>query len=338
MKFWFSLSLVLGTFLSFNGWSQVLRLPTANRALFQNEGQENFFAPTPGKSWVSGTFGCVRTEGWQMHEGLDIRSVQKDRRGEPTDPVMATADGVVAYANRRSGLSNYGNYIILRHYIHGLELYSLYAHLSQVRSDLKPNTPVRAGETIGVMGRTSNTRQRIDKSRAHVHFEFDLLIHPQFASWYRQNFPGQRNDHGNWNGLNLVALDPQDIFLSQAKAGTNFNLLRHVQSQPELFKVWVNKSRFPWVQRHPGLVMRNPAAEKEGIAGFEVSINFNGLPFKLVPRSSNESRNLQRYQILSVNQKEAEANHCRKLLKKQNKNWTLTPTGLDLLDLLSYQP
>ena len=67
---------------------------------------------------------------------LRIRSVQRDRRGEPVDPVNATADGVVAYVNSRSGLSNYGNYVVLRHSIEGLEVYSLYAHLSVVRSGL----------------------------------------------------------------------------------------------------------------------------------------------------------------------------------------------------------
>ena len=36
---------------------------------------------------------AVRSDGWQIHEGLDIRCLQRDKHGEPTDPVMATADG-----------------------------------------------------------------------------------------------------------------------------------------------------------------------------------------------------------------------------------------------------
>src|SRR6185436_16440645 len=109
--------------------AQPFRLPTANRAIFETGGEARFFAPTPGKPWTSGGFGCVRTEGWQMHEGLDIRATQFDKAGEPTDPVLATADGVVGYINRRPSLSNYGNYIILRHSIDGIEVCSLYAHL-----------------------------------------------------------------------------------------------------------------------------------------------------------------------------------------------------------------
>src|SRR5258706_10704253 len=56
-------------------------LPTANHALYEPGQEEKFFVPTPGKSWTSGTFGCVRTEGWQLHEGLDIRCLQRDKKG-----------------------------------------------------------------------------------------------------------------------------------------------------------------------------------------------------------------------------------------------------------------
>ena len=86
--------------------AQTFHLPTANQALFEKGGGERFFVGTVGKPWMSGTFGCVRSEGWQMHEGIDIRCLQRDKRGEPTDPVLATADGTVAYISTRPSLSN----------------------------------------------------------------------------------------------------------------------------------------------------------------------------------------------------------------------------------------
>ena len=46
--------------------AQPFQLPTANRALFEKGGEERFFVGTTGKPWPSGTFGCVRTEGWQL--------------------------------------------------------------------------------------------------------------------------------------------------------------------------------------------------------------------------------------------------------------------------------
>ena len=53
--------------------AQPLQLPTANHALFESGGGERFFVGTTGNSWESGCFGCVRSEGGKMHEGLDIR-------------------------------------------------------------------------------------------------------------------------------------------------------------------------------------------------------------------------------------------------------------------------
>src|SRR5512137_3192660 len=144
-------------------------LPTANHALFEKGGEERFFVGTVGKPWMTGTFGCVRTSGWQMHEGIDIRCLQRDRRGEPADPVLATGDGTVAYISTRPSLSNYGNYLVLRHEVEGLEIYSLYAHLREIRRDLKIGHAVKAGEELGIMGRTANTRESISKERAHVH-------------------------------------------------------------------------------------------------------------------------------------------------------------------------
>src|ERR1700679_531130 len=131
------------------------QFPTANHALYQPGGELIFFAPTaPDKPWTSGSFGCVRDNATRMHEGLDIRHLQTDRRGEPTDPIMATADGTVVYFSKKPGLSNYGNYIVIRHVVEGVEIYSLYAHLSAVRAGLKIGEQVKGGEVIATMGRT----------------------------------------------------------------------------------------------------------------------------------------------------------------------------------------
>ena len=116
-----------------DGLAQPLEFPTANRALLEKSGGEAFFVGTVGKPWSSGTFGCVRSDGWQVHEGLDIRCLKRDRKGEPVDPVLATTDGTVAYFSTKPSLSNYGNYIVLRHSIEGLEIYSLYGHLREIR-------------------------------------------------------------------------------------------------------------------------------------------------------------------------------------------------------------
>jgi hypothetical protein len=186
------------------------------------------------------------------------------------------------------------------------------------------------------MGRTSNTRQRIDKYRAHVHFELNLLVNPNFPAWYKRNFPNQRNDHGVFNGLNLTGLDPQDLFWAEYKQGTNFNLLRYIQAQQELCRVWVRKAHFPWLQRYRSLVVPNPRAEKEGVVGYEISLNFNSLPFRLIPRSASETSHLKNLQVLAVNEPELKENPCRKLVRQNGNSWELAPQGREYLELLTY--
>jgi len=315
---------------------QPFQLPTANRALFEKGGEEKFFVGTVGKPWTSGTFGCVRSEGWQMHEGLDIRCLQRDRHGEPTDPVMATADGEVAYLNAKSSLSTFGKYMVLRHQVDGIEVYSTYAHLSRIRDDLKPGKRVKAGETIAVMGRTANTRQTISRDRAHVHFEINLLLNDRFAAWYKKYFPGQRNDHGVWNGQNLIALDPRQILLEQRRLGAKFNLQSYLRSQTELCRVQVSATNFPWLKRYAPLVRSNPKTETEGVAGYEIALNFNAVPIELIPRAPSEIKGKSKLQLLSVNEAEQRKNPCRQLVTKRSGRWELTTKGQNALGLLTY--
>ena len=316
--------------------AQPFQLPTANNALFEKGGEEKFFVGTTGKPWTTGTFGCVRSGGAQLHEGLDIRCLHRDQKGEPTDPVMATADGVVVYINARPSLSNYGNYIVLRHLVEGLEIYSLYAHLREIRPGLKTNQTVKAGEVIATMGRTSNTQETITKDRAHVHFELNLLVNDQFSAWFKKSSPGERNDHGEWNGQNLFGIDPRLILLQEHEKVAKFSLLDFLKHETELCRVLVRKTDFPWVRRYASLVRANPVAQKEGIAGYEIALDFNGVAFEIIPRAASEIKSNAKYQLLSVNEAENRANPARKLVAKQGSHWELTSHGQSLLDLLTY--
>ncbi len=316
--------------------AQPFLLPTANRAIFDPGGEERYFVGTVGKPWTSGTFGCVRTEGWQLHEGIDVRCLERDKRGEPVDPVLATADGTVAYINKRPSLSNYGNYLILRHLVEGVEVYSLYAHLKEIRPGLKHGDAVKAGEPIATMGRTSNTAQSISKDRAHVHFELNLVVNERFAEWYRKTFPGQRNDHGGWNGQNFIGLDPWKLLLEQQRLGPRFSLVEFIRNQPEMCRVLVRDAAFPWVRRYSMFLKPNPVAEKEGIAGYELALNFNGLPCELIPRAASEIKTKSRFLLLSVNAEERQKNPCRKLVTQKGSRWELANHGLHLLGLLTY--
>ena len=316
--------------------AQSIRLPTSNRALFEPGGEEKFFVGTVGKPWTSGCFGCVRSDGWQMHEGLDIRCVQRDKRGEPIDPVLAVADGTVCYINKRPSLSNYGNYIVLRHVIDGIPIYSLYAHLREIQAGLAPSQLVKAGDQIAVMGHTTNTREGISKDRAHVHFELNLLVNDDFATWFKKHLPGERNDHGIWNGQNMLGLDPKLVLLGEHQQGGRFNLADFIHSQTTLCRVIVRKTDFPWLKRYAALTRPNPVAKNEGIAGYEIAFNYCGIPFEVIPRAESEIKSKGNYELLSVNEAEYRKNPCRRLITEKGDHWQLAPRGIQLLDLLTY--
>jgi peptidoglycan LD-endopeptidase LytH len=316
---------------------QPFQFPTANHALYEVGNASGFFTPTaPDKPWTTGSFGCVRTDGQQRHEGIDIRCLQRDKHSEPIDPVMATADGMVVYFNKKPSLSNYGNYIVLRHVIEGVEIYSLYAHLREIQPGLNIGQPVKAGEVIGMMGRTSNTGETITKDRAHVHFELNVLVNDNFAAWFKKSSPGERNDHGEWNGQNLNALDPREILIAEHNPVAKFSLLNFIRNQTELCRVLVRVTNFPYLKRYSMLVLRNPTAEKEGVAGYEIALNYNGVAFAMMPRAESEIKNRAKFQLISVNEAEEKANSCRHLVIQRRGHWELTDRALHELELLTY--
>ncbi len=318
-------------------WAQSpFQFPTANHALFQSGAELKFFAPTaPEKPWNSGSFGCVRNNGNRMHEGLDILHLHTDRRGEPTDAILATADGTVVYASDKPGLSNYGRYIVIQHQIEGLEIYSLYAHLSAIAPGIASGKHVQAGEIIATMGRTS-TAETINKDRAHLHFELNLFINDRFASWFKQNAAGERNDHGNWNGQNLDGLDSREILLAERPGENKFNLLNYLRSQTELCRVQVRAKDFSFLRRYAPLILKNPVAEKAGIAGYEIALNYNGVPFALLPRAESEMKSRSKVSLLSVNESIERANPCRKLVLQRKGHWELSDKGLREIQMLIY--
>lgn len=318
--------------------AQPFYLPTLNRAIFQPGEEGGYFVPTVGREWPSGTFGCVRSEGWQMHEGLDIKCVRRDKKGEPADSITAAADGAVAYVNDKASLSNYGKYIVLRHHLDTLKIFTLYAHLSRVLSQVQPGYRVKAGEVIAVMGRTANTRQGISRERAHLHFEIDLVANDRYAQWYKKKFPGQRNDHGNWNGQNLLGIDPWKLFLEQRRLGARFSLKQFIASQPVLYRALVRDTSFPWLKQYPDLLHPNAALPGK-IVGYELALDSNGLPIRMLPRGAADFADFKKREktrLLSVEPEVYKKSPCRKLVFKKGQQWVLTAKGITHLDLLTF--
>ncbi|MBP7506521.1 MAG: peptidoglycan DD-metalloendopeptidase family protein [Prolixibacteraceae bacterium] len=104
-----------------------------------------FFYPVKGK--MISKYG---PRSGRLHTGTDIKL-------NSGDTVRCAFDGVVRLAKRFSG---YGNMVLVRHN-NGLE--TVYAHLKAIK--VKVNEPIKAGDLIGLGGRTGRA------TTDHLHFE-----------------------------------------------------------------------------------------------------------------------------------------------------------------------
>jgi murein DD-endopeptidase MepM/ murein hydrolase activator NlpD len=126
----------------------------------QLEAKRSVLAATPTiwpvKGWLTAGFGHRRspfTGQRQMHEGVDISN-------SVGTPIIAPADGVVAYAGPLGG---FGNVISIDH---GYRISTFYAHLQQHK--VSRGQRVRRGDVIGLVG----TSGRV--TGPHLHYEIQV--------------------------------------------------------------------------------------------------------------------------------------------------------------------
>jgi murein DD-endopeptidase MepM/ murein hydrolase activator NlpD len=266
-----------------------LALPTNNDALLRGDGPsfyqyiERDFQGVISTPWEGGQYGFVRNPVptasglvyTRFHEGIDIRPMNRDARGEPTDEVRAIDDGTVVYTNRTPGWSNYGNYIVVEHRWDRAPYYSLYAHLASV--DVNAGQKVHRGERLAVMGHTG---EGLNQARAHVHLELNLMLSRQFEAWHDANFKGDPNHHGIYNGINLAGFDIARLYLALRKR-PSLTIPEFLAQEETLYKVTLpNSKHFELRERYPWMVSSEPGAK---VDSWEVSFTRSGLPIKIEP-------------------------------------------------------
>ncbi len=304
--------------------------PTPSRAWEQGKSFEAWAQPTVSGDPESGLFGCVRSNGTQFHEGLDIRPVSRDSRGEAADKVSAAMDGIVRHVNPVAGNSNYGRYIVIEHSGLTPAVYTLYAHLARVEPGLRPGSPVQRGQAIGTMGRSAGGGG-IPKDRAHLHFEIGLMATRNFQSWYQWKKFGSPNEHGPWNGMNLMGIDPDD-FLREWRRRKVDNFQEYFDRMRGVVRVRVATDRVPdFITRYPSL-LRKPLPAGP-VAGWEIECNSTGLPFAWTPLSPVEIMSLRpnTAQIVSVEPAILRAYRCKSLARPRGSGWM---PGADLTTML----
>ena len=98
----------------------------------------------------------------------------------------------------------------------------------------------------------------------------------------------------------------------------------------------VRAKDFPFLKRYAPLVLKNLVAEKAGVAGYEIALNYNGVPFALLPRAESEMKSRAKIFLLDVNEAIEKANPCRKLVAQRGGHWQLTDKGRREIELLVF--
>jgi murein DD-endopeptidase MepM/ murein hydrolase activator NlpD len=314
-----------------------ISLPTDNDALFRGGGPEFYqyierdFHGEKSTPWEGGRYGFVRnpvptTQGLiytRFHEGIDIRCLHRDARGEPLDDVRAIADGKVVRANQVPGYSNYGRYIVIEHDWDGSPYYSLYGHLSEIA--VAVGQKVNRGERIARMGYTG---EGLNQARAHVHLELNLMFNRNFESWHDRNFRDP-NHNGIYNGINLAGLDIARFFLEHEKR-PDLTVPQFLAEEETFYKVAVPDSpHFDLRKFYPWMVKDVSANAKS----WEVSFARSGVPLQIEARNESVTQPTLTYVKKS-------AIDCAYLtrgeLAGRGDHAHLTESGIRLMQLLTW--
>lgn len=298
--------------------------PTPNQAFQLGQVIEAFVQPTSSGRIESGLFGCVRNGGAKFHEGLDLFPIKRSRRGEALDPVYAILPGQVVHISRTAGHSSYGRYIVVQHDGEAPAFHSLYAHMASINSRLNVGSRVKAGTRLGIMGRSA-AGYSIPRSRSHLHLELGLKLSDDFQTWFdRQSF-GSKNRHGNWNGMNLVSVDPL-AFYRAMRDGEVSDFDEHLKRLPVAARIRVHTARVPdFVQDYPALVTRAYAGRN--LVAWDIAFTRFGLPKEWTPRFSEEKvgGRAGEVRVLTYNPQLLEAQSCRQVIRMGGRVPTIAP-------------
>ncbi|MES1166961.1 MAG: M23 family metallopeptidase, partial [Pseudomonadota bacterium] len=243
--------------------------------------------------------------------------------------IYAAMDGVVRYINLSPGDSSYGRYLVLEHPDAIPAVYTLYAHLSRVAPGVKVGGRVTRGQVLATMGHSAGG-YAIPRDRAHLHFEIGLMVTRDFQAWYDARKFGSHNDHGVWNGMNLMGFDPLD-FLRQFRARRVDNFQDYLARMEPALRVRLATHRVPdFVQRYPALLTKPMPLV---VDGWDIKVNWTGLPIALTPLTGMDVVGLapDKPVLLDVNADIERRYRCKSLVV--SRRGTPTP-GKDLETML----
>jgi len=289
-----------------------LSWPTPNASFVHGLGYNAFLQKTgPDKEFSSGAYGCVRNSGSKFHEGVDLFPVKRAQDGRALDSVFSAMRGRVSYINNASSKSSYGRYIVLEHEHFRPVLYSLYAHLDSFSPSLKVGHSVKVAEVLGRMGNSSSFG--IPLNRSHLHFEIGLRLSENFQNWYNRKTFKTPNTHGNFNGYNLVGIDPLSFFKNYQLGEFN-SPADYFGKLKETVSVAVKSTLRPSILGINPSLERSPASTSHKYNGWICRFGPYGIPLSFEKATIPGARNIQ---VLTFSES-AGSRFCRKLVERRN--------------------
>ncbi len=314
-----------------------LTFPTRNRALLQGDGEgfymfiDRDFQGEKSTPWQGGQYGYVRDPReasgevvyTRFHEGVDIKPVERSSAGEPLDIVTAAGAGRVVHVSDLPRYSNYGRFVVIEHRWDGCPYYSLYAHLNA--ASVQVGQQVAQGDSLGRLGYTG---EGIDRRRAHLHFEVNLILSHEFEQWHKLVFPTEVNRHGLYNGINLAGMNVGRLLVAANKT-PGLTIPAFLSSESVAWKAVVPATdKFALAKLYPWMIR----GEAEGAKAWEISFTNSGLPIRLEPRREAVGQPA----ITSVTPSKFPLNYVTKgYVSGTSKSPTLTPSGRNFLRLVS---
>lgn len=325
---------------------QDLHTPTPQQNLLNPE-EPGVLQPTASGRIQSARFGSTRTgkRGKHFvpvfHEGVDIAPTIRDRRGGAGDPVYSVAEGRVAFVNAVGGKSSYGKYVVVEHPDPTLgeirlrdgssqpaAVYTLYAHLADIRFGIRGGQRVAAGEEIGTMGHTASTG--IPQSRSHLHWEIGLMLNSRFDRLAREE--KLKPDFGNYHGHNLFGIDPLDFYAAHVR-DPGLTMGGYLAALPPACEV-VLRGRDPdYFRRYPALWRGAPY---DG-SPIRLTLAESGLPLSGRNANATELKVLgnRRHAVLRVDQ-DILGRNGRGYVAPSGRSWQFTERGKRWAHILFY--
>jgi hypothetical protein len=190
---------------------------------------------------------------------------------------------------------------------------------------VQPGETVKGGQRIAVMGYTGTG---INRERAHLHLELDLMFSRQFEAWYNTFFKNDPNRHGVYNGMNLAGLDIARLYLALRK-NPALTISEFLNDEETFYKVALPKARhFDLPQFYPWMLA---GGRRNNASSWEVSFARSGVPLRIEP----SDRHVTQPELSYAKKTSTEYSYLtRDIVSGRQANAHLTNYGAQLMRLL----